>query len=74
MFVLMFGHHEEEQVRNDVAGMQYLLLNAGISLLLATCPFLSFCAVLQHGFLAGELMIQFENNPDEDGEESDEDM
>lgn len=46
----------------------------GMSLLLATCPFLSLRAVLQHGFLAGELMIQFENNPDEDGEESDEDM
>ncbi|KAK9840578.1 hypothetical protein WJX81_002758 [Elliptochloris bilobata] len=38
MFVLMFGHHEEEQ----------------------------------HGFLAGDLIIQFEANLEEGGEESDE--
>ena len=66
MFVLMFGHHEEEQARPRLA------CPAGPVAALCTSSKVATewtYGLSQHGFLAGELMIQFEGEEESDENE-----
>jgi len=65
MFLLMFGHHEEEQVRSAPGRCCRPSTDGGPPCGCAVRPNRP-CMCPQHGFLAGEQMIQF--NPEEEGE------